>query len=281
MTLLVPLGAWLRSRWSALALGTAAVAFLGVWDFNVPWRNLWPGGGASVPTLRILTCNVQFGDLKTHVLADLIREARPDIVFLQEFSLQDPRAVLNLEGWHVKVEGEYCLASRYPIIDFKSLKTSESGPRTIAVGAKVLWSGKKVPVASVHLMSPRAGLDAIISSHLRGLDAFRKVARVQSFESALLRRWVEANPGALLAGDFNLTPEHPMYLRDWSDFTNAFSRSGWGLGHTMFTRHMGLRIDHVLCGPDWEPISCQVGPELGSAHRPVIAALTRKQVPPD
>jgi endonuclease/exonuclease/phosphatase (EEP) superfamily protein YafD len=85
----------------------------------------------------------------------------------------------------------------------------------------------------------------------------------------------------VLAGDFNLTVEHPLYRCDWSGYTNAFSQTGWGLGRTMFTRQMALRLDHVLCGPDWHVTRCWVGPEVGSAHCPVIAELTWRGPTPD
>ena len=65
--------------------------------------------------------------------------------------------------------------------------------------------------------------------------------------------------------------EHPLYRRDWAGYTNAFSRTRWGPGHTMFTRRIGLRIDHLLAGAGWRPERCRVGPEVGSAHRPLVA----------
>ena len=77
----------------------------------------------------------------------------------------------------------------------------------------------------------------------------------------------------MLAGDFNLTAEHSLFHRDWSGYRDAFSWASWGLGHTMFTRHMGLRIDHILCGPAWRPRRCDIGPDVGSAHVPVVADL--------
>jgi vancomycin resistance protein VanJ len=272
--LLVPAVIWLRLRWSALALAVAVVAFVGIYGFNVPWTNLVPVGGESRPSLRLLTCNVQGQDLRTHDLAELIRETRPDVVFLQECSLDDPHAVLGQEGWYVRSDREFCLASRYPIVDFETLVRPDKDYRIVAVRATVSWSGRMIPIVAVHLMTPRRGLDAIISSPLRGLGTFREVAAVQRFESGLLRRWVEECPGSiLLAGDFNLTVEHPLYRRDWSDYANAFSRVSWGRGRTMFTQRIGLRIDHILCGSGWRPRRCWVGPDVGSAHRPVIADL--------
>ncbi len=41
----------------------------------------------------------------------------------------------------------------------------------------------------------------------------------------------------------------------------------------MFTRPIGLRIDHILCGSAWKPEWCDVGPDVGSAQIPVTAGL--------
>ena len=112
----------------------------------------------------------------------------------------------------------------------------------------------------------------MIGSPLGGLVAFREVSALQDYESGLVREWIKDCPDPILvAGDFNVTVEHPLYRRDWAGYTNAFSETRWGLGHTMFTRRIGLRIDHVLTGPNWRPERCEVGPEVGSAHRPVVA----------
>jgi vancomycin resistance protein VanJ len=279
---LVPSVAWLRLRWPALALGITLTLFVGISGFNVPWRNLVRSREESPERLRVLTCNVQQRDLRTDELAHLVREAQPDLVLLQECSLKDPRAVLDREGWYVRSAGEFCLASRYPMVDFEVLRRPDKNYRIVAVRAEISCSGRVVSVVAVHLMTPRKGLDAVIRSPLRGFGAFRDIAAVQRFESELVRRWIEQFPGStVVAGDFNLTIEHPLYRRDWSEYRDAFSWASWGLGDTMFTRYIGLRIDHILCGPEWRPTCCWVGPDVGSAHRPVIADLMADQRPAD
>jgi len=272
--LLVPLAAWLRVRWSTLPLGVALMSFLGFWEFNVPWENLLTASGESGQTLCVLTCNVKGRVLKIQNLADLVKAARPDVVCLQECSLTDPLVVLGGEGWHCRSAGEFCLASRYPILDFEELRRPDKNDRIIAVRALLSRSGKAIPFISVHLMTPRRGLEPLIEWRGGGIDSFREIASVQRFESELLRRWVEGAPESIvLAGDFNLTAEHSLFRRDWSAYRDAFSWTSWGLGHTMFTRHIGLRIDHILCGPAWRPRRYDVGPDVGSAHLPVVADL--------
>src|SRR5271157_557606 len=274
LILLVPLAAWLRLRWSALALGVALISFIGISGFNVPWKSLLTTGVDSSQTLRVLTCNVQGRDLKIQILADFVEATRPDVVCLQECSLADPLSALSGEGWYCRSAGELCLASRYPILDFEELRRPDRKYRIIAVRARLSRSGKALPVISVHLMTPRRGLQPILDRQEQGIDSFRAIASIQRFESELLRRWVEGAPDSIvLAGDFNLTAEHSLFRRDWSGYRDAFTWTSWGLGHTMFTRHIGLRIDHILCGPAWKPRRCDVGPDVGSAHLPVVADL--------
>jgi endonuclease/exonuclease/phosphatase (EEP) superfamily protein YafD len=276
LLLLVGLSIWQRLWWPAAALGLSSIAFCGIWGFNVPWRNLFfvPAVDTSQPTLHVLTCNVQRGDLKIPDLAQLVREERPDVVLLQECNLADPRTVLGEEGWHIESSNEFCLASRHPILDFQELHRPDKNYRIIAVRGRLSWMGAEIPIVGVHLMTPRRGLEPIIESGPGGMARFRDIARVQRFESQLLSQWIQDfPPSIILAGDFNLTAEHPLYNRDWSAYNDAFACTGWGLGQTMFTRNIGLRIDHVLCGASWQPRSCRVGPDVGSAHRPLIAEL--------
>ncbi len=270
------LAARLRLGRPGLGLALASATLPGICGFNVPWPGPSPRGERISSGLRLLTCNVQGPDLRASVLAGFVRETRPDVVLLQESSPVDPAEILSGGGWHVRREGEFCLASRYPIAGFEALRRPDDPYRVIAVRARVLRPEGAVQVVAVHLMTPREGLEALIDSPLAGLGSFRTVSALQRYESRLVRDWVGDCPDpVLVAGDFNVTAEHPSYRRDWAGYTNAFSATRWGLGYTMFTRLVRLRIDHVLAGASWRAERCRVGPEVGSAHRPVIAEFAR------
>jgi endonuclease/exonuclease/phosphatase (EEP) superfamily protein YafD len=265
----------MRLRWEALALAVASIMFFGIWGFNIPYRKLVPVGGPSRPSLRLLTFNVQGNFLNVQGLADLIQETQPEIVLLQEYGNVDPRVILGRGEWDLRTSYEFCLASRHPILSFEALTRPDERWHTVAVRASVSWFGKSTPIVSVHLMTPRRGIQAILDEKWQGIDKFREIAAVQRYESTLVRKWVEDSPRSLLlAGDFNLTSEHPLFRRDWSNYMDAFSQTAWGLGHTMFTRGISLRIDHILCGEGWRPLRCWVeARDLGSDHRAVIADL--------
>ncbi len=275
MLVLIPLAAWRRLAIAAAGLCIAGVVSLTFAGAVLPGWMRSPDSVVSRSSLRLMTCNVQYEDLRISDLVALIRDTRPDLILLQECRLPNPEVALGLKGWHYHTEGEFCIASRFPIINFATLRRPDKAYRCFATRAEILWQGRTVPIASVHLMTPRKGLESILRSPLAGIKVFREVARVQRFESGLLRQWVADQPASsILAGDFNLTAEHPIFRRDWSGYGDAFSETSWGFGETMFTRWIGLRIDHVLNGPNWAALSCQVGPDVGSAHRPVVADLT-------
>jgi endonuclease/exonuclease/phosphatase (EEP) superfamily protein YafD len=278
LVLLVPVAAWRRSLWSMLALTVGMLSFLGVWGFNIPWKSWFNRSAGGVQSLRVLTCNVQGNDLKADVLADFIAAARPDVVCLQECNLTDPSELLGAKGWYWKSVGEHCLASRYPLRDFEELRREDKSYRIMAVRAILERAGKPIPFVSVHLMTPRRGLQPIVDRDEQGIDSFRKIASVQRMESELVHHWIGGTHQTIvLAGDFNLTCEHALFRRDWSGYQDAFSQTSWGLGHTMFTRQIGLRIDHILCGREWTPLRCEVGPNVGSAHLPVVADLVESR----
>src|SRR5207302_2115505 len=106
---------------------------------------------------------------------------------------------------------------------------------------------------NVHLATPREGLQEMIDSRLEGVSTLRANTAMRRHESEVASRRVrEVCLPLLLAGDFNLPVESAVYGQYWSQFSNAFSAAGLGLGHTKFTRWHGVRIDHILAGPGWQ-----------------------------
>jgi endonuclease/exonuclease/phosphatase (EEP) superfamily protein YafD len=104
--------------------------------------------------------------------------------------------------------------------------------------------------------------------------------RRQAAES--VGQWVDTFDDAVLVlGDFNMPVDSAIYRQFWSDWTNAFSAAGFGLGRTKHTPMraldgmlLGSRIDHILVRPGVRVTSCWVGPSMGSDHRSVCADLS-------
>jgi endonuclease/exonuclease/phosphatase family metal-dependent hydrolase len=210
-------------------------------------------------------------------LADVLSGADPDVVALQAWPSQyDLPALLPGPGWHLSVQGELGLASRYPIREASAL-----GGQRLKGGGDVGRYTLETPdgpvvLFNLHLASPREGLQAVRDDPFGGAAELRKSIALRQEESRIASRWAaEASGAVLLAGDFNMPPESAVYRRDWSQYTNAFATAGFGLGYTWYSRYHGLRIDHILAGPGWHCVGCRVGPDVGSDHRPLLAEWVR------
>jgi vancomycin resistance protein VanJ len=280
LVVLVPAAAVYR-RWLLGLLAAASVVLLvPVMGLCLPWAVLSrpPCRGRMV---RVLTCNVHGRDLDPQALAAVVASAEPDVVALQYWAPRYGPVVFASGDWHVREDGQLCLASRYPIRSAELLDDPDFTHTGSAAGRyEVETPAGTVVFVNLHLASPRDGLEEVMYSHgLRGsqLAANSDVRRRQSEKVA---RWLEPAPGPLLlAGDFNTPPESTIYRRYWSGYANAFSTAGFGFGPTHFTRRTAVRIDHILAGPGWHCERCWVGPAVGSPHRPVVADLCRDDSP--
>jgi hypothetical protein len=131
-----------------------------------------------------------------------------------------------------------------------------------------------VRLYNLHLPTPRSGLQAVRTEKWGGLQELEHVTEKRRQISALTAAAVKQSKFAhVAAGDLNMPVESTIFRRDWSELTNAFVAAGWGLGATFRTRWHGIRIDHVLADEHWFVARCWVGPDVGSAHMPLIADL--------
>jgi vancomycin resistance protein VanJ len=238
-----------------------------------------PGTSPAVPTsmvLRVLTCNVHYQELDADALAALLADSEPDIVVLQEWRDRYRSRVFAGKGWHIRTVGELCLASRYPIGAVEALPHAsfEGGMRGAVARFELETPVGHVQIVNVHLDSPHHGLEAILASRGRDASRLRANSARRRTQSREILRWLQTRSGPLLlAGDFNMPPDSTIYRECWSRFTDAFAEKGLGFGWTFFSRWGALRIDHILAGSGWHCRRCWVGPNVGSAHRPVLAEL--------
>jgi endonuclease/exonuclease/phosphatase (EEP) superfamily protein YafD len=257
----------------AVVAGVLVVPFMGL---CLPWGTL---SSRSCPgsTLRVLTCNVHHSNQAPAAIGGLIAATQPDVVALQACPESQAAPFLPAGDWHVCTDGQLYLASRYPIqveewlddVDFK-------GRDSAAARYEIARPEDTLRLVSLHLDSPRDGLEEVIASHGRNAELLEVNSDLRRRQSQKLRHWLDAWPDPLvIVGDFNTPTESTIYQDYWSDYANAFSRVGFGFGPTHFTRHTAVRIDHILAGPGWQCRRCWVGPPVGSPHRPVFADLCR------
>jgi endonuclease/exonuclease/phosphatase (EEP) superfamily protein YafD len=99
---------------------------------------------------------------------------------------------------------------------------------------------------------------------------------IRGIEAKLARDWVSRGTGPLLVlGDFNTPIESAIFREQWSDFADAFSVAGTGLGITKHNGWIGVRIDHVLASDEWHVDRATVDTRQRlSDHSPLIVDLT-------
>jgi vancomycin resistance protein VanJ len=274
-------GAGGKRRWGAvvpiLCLLWVAGPVMGL-CVNVPDRS--PGG----TRLRVLTYNVEWGRRDRGEIAREIIAARPDLVQFQDASgviaNRELRRVLAPErGWSLRWDGQYIVASRWPISNLSSVDIGFPGSGYHAVRSTLTPpdGGPSVTVYNVHLLSPRVGL---VLLRERMTVPLEQNLRERQIEAERLADAIANGPvgPTVVTGDLNapprslaLKPLRRLGLRD------AFEEAGIGYGYTYGAATKAgrpyVRIDHILVSRHFRVGSARVGNDHGSDHCPVIADL--------
>jgi endonuclease/exonuclease/phosphatase (EEP) superfamily protein YafD len=239
--------------------------------------------------LGVLSFNVGNGLADPARVADLIQQAAPDLVGLQELApWQADQLVGRLAGeypFHVAFAsgfGGKGLLSRFTIVRQEQLELYPGRPD---LGVMVDVGGTAVQVLVAHPPPPR------LSGGRFAFDALA-VSQLETLAGLALQH----SPGVLL-GDLNMTPRNPLYARFVAAglvdaFATAGAGRGWTLprrvGQTSRFRH-GLhrvplrpvaRVDYIWCTPDVHVDAAWVGDDAGSDHLPVLARLVLPPLAP-
>ena len=282
LIVLLPLAGLLHRRSLVVLLAAGLVVVFPLGRFCVPWRAALPDSTAAGSRLplrrRVITGNADHTHLSAADLGRLVERARPDLVVLQGWRTRYEKTVFARDGWHVRREGDLCLASRFPIAASRLAGERIFSPEArggAGMMAHYELAGPSGPihVINVHLATPRDALEAMLNRAVRAsAAAMADNTALRREQSRLARSWVDALSGpVIVAGDFNMPTVAGVYEGHWSGLINAFSHAGWGWGHTHYTPKTAVRIDHVLLTPGWSVSRAWVGEDVGSAHRPVIA----------
>jgi endonuclease/exonuclease/phosphatase (EEP) superfamily protein YafD len=250
--------------------------------FRIGVRRWLPHSSGS--PFRVVTLNADGGETLAPQIPILLATWNPDVVALQECGPALAGAIQSAEGWYHHNVRELCLLSRYPIRDASTMdrtgleRVHEDEVAAIGGSGDVVRYTIQTPngpinFTNLHLETPRKGLEELLGAF--NLQRLELNTELRDIESRLARRWVDQSHAPLLiAGDFNTPIESRIFQEHWGDFTDAFSRAGVGLGMTKYNGWIRVRIDHVLTGSAWRAEHVEVGPDLGSDHRPVIVDLT-------
>jgi endonuclease/exonuclease/phosphatase family metal-dependent hydrolase len=281
LVVLAPLALLLRIR-LLLPLGLAATVIAwGVVGFYVPWP--WKGGDPDTPeAVRVVTCDVGGQQRRQwQHLRRLIDDRSADVVALQQAG--SGMLLIVPENWHVAMDEQLLIASRYPIERTEVCRRDHSDPTAPPLALYVLLQTPtgKVGVCNLNLSAPDAELtdflSAVTQSRGERHAALATVLRQQYEESQRVSVWAQHLPQLdIVLGSFHSPVESRAY-RCWAEYRNAFAQAGSGLGNTQRVAaqalNYGLRTDHILIGPTCRSLSCEVDSLPGADHRPVFAAV--------
>ncbi|MDH5316675.1 MAG: endonuclease/exonuclease/phosphatase family protein [Gemmatimonadota bacterium] len=268
-----------RPRFVALTLAATILTLGPVMGYRLGWRTWFRHRGK--PSVRLVTFNVM-GASNPMILAVPGELARldADVMLFQECPEELVAAAKNsplLAGWTVRKDGTLCLASRWPVDSVRvmeEVRTRDQGGTGAVVFYSVQHPTGAFGLANVHLETPGKGLAPLRYGGETG-QLVRNVM-LRDVGSRRAGRWIIGQHfEPLIAGDFNQTVESAIYRAYWDGCPNAFSRVGRGFGWTRVLNRFSARIDHVITCGSWTATWAEVGPDLGSDHRPLVVDLTR------
>ena len=187
--LVLPVALALR-RWKLVLINVIGAAIL---LFPVMGLEI-SGLGQSCPSdngmnLRVLTCNVHGNAFRAMELNRVIAETAADVVALQECPPSIIEDCFNDEDWFIKVFGEFCVASRFPIQSSVGLDRAEAnGWGSFALLCRIEGPDGDFEFVSVHLLSPRQGLESLRAERQKAAAQAQEVFRVRHEESKQIYR---------------------------------------------------------------------------------------------
>lgn len=276
---LVGLATVLGRRRAAVLFAVPALVWL--WSYGTLF--LPAGFVDQAPDVRVASYNTYVQAPSLDSVAALVDQASPDVLLLQEVF---PERAQGLEGLlaeshphQVVVQspgvGGVVVASRFPVVDQRTVPLAEPGTRDTAVVVLDV-DGRRLQVVPVHLTSPCPGCGASLTERLE-LEGRRRRAELASVLQAL-----DTRVPAVVGGDFNSTARsEPYRLLTRAGFEDPHRAAGTGPGFTWPNDRLWfpvLRIDWVLTR-GMDPVDAWVGDGGASDHRPVLVDLAFREEP--
>jgi endonuclease/exonuclease/phosphatase (EEP) superfamily protein YafD len=260
--------AWHRhAAWAAIGGLLAAVNLYAAWPAGPPQI---PARASSAAAVRVLVSNVFLAnDDHARVLA-LVHEKEPDIAVFAEVTPGWRAALraLDSELPHARFAsgGRHgvLVMSRRPVLAWRTIALApESVPFVHAV---IEVSGRSIDFYGVHANWPLGGRSSAIRNlQLRQLAGFAR----------------NANGPTIIAGDLNVTRHSPHFADLLADGgLEPAAQGAWTMTWPAFFPPAGIQIDHVLVSRHLAPSGFEIGPHVGSDHRPVTVELQLLPAPP-
>lgn len=181
--------------------------------------------------------------------------------------------------------------SKYPIKREEKIDIPSKGN-----GAGAVWidvKGKTLMVINCHLETQSLSLDERAKFSRLVHDVAKGEAKKDSVESGssyflgklsasaqkrapqadMIAEFIDNNSDTptIVCGDFNDIPLSYTHYTISKNLTDCFQKKGRGFGFSYCHNAMRVRIDHIMCSSDIEPLMCKVDSETEcSDHFPVV-----------
>ena len=226
-------------------------------------------------TVTVMTLNLGQGPIDVARLARLIESNDVQVLCFQEKHPDPPLDDYLAKGWFR--DRREAIFSRLPIVrewDPAEGPWDEYGNWPARVSRVLLRTPDRRPlaVASVHLPTMRYGFAKLSRLDLAG---FRRYLGWRWTQARALRSRLDemGEYPTLVGGDLNMPADSPMMSTLQPHFRSAYRDRGVGHGYTRPSTVPWAGIDHLLRGPGLSTIRAEVGPPVGSDHRPLIAVF--------
>ena len=224
---------------------------------------------------RLLIANVNTQNTQYEAVLAYANQEKPDLALFMEVNdtwrtrLNELLTDMPYSSGQTRSDNfGILLYSQYPLSDVQITRFAEES--TPSIIGEVTVSGQTLSFVGTHPLPP-VRPDAF---HSRNRQLHTMGQHVQTLESPVI-----------VAGDLNITMWSPYYKQMVRNTGLKNSRKGFGLLPSWPTQGtyrqipnwapllFSIPIDHCLLSPELTVENVQIGPNLGSDHRPVIVDL--------
>ncbi len=272
-------------------------------------KDTWLRSDRQFTLMTFNTSNMGLNDYREDsvlqgAIYDMLREASPDILCLQEFyTNQNPDFTNHIDSisrtlkypyhfftcdmshwdyWHYGI----VLFSRFPIIRSSKIPCgySSAGSGSSFLQSDILLQGDTIRVLTAQLQSYMFR-DNDYELLEKGKGTFSGVRNLASkmkhtihkraAQSRKMAGLIAASPyKVVVCGDFNDTPVSYTYNTISANMQDAFLEDGFGVGRTLSFLAPTLRIDYILAQKPIHVKSYKTFHRKGFQHFPIMAGLS-------